>query len=97
MKRKLSTYSILMLASLNAFAAGAPSFTSALSNFLNTTVKPAFPFIVGIVFVITCVYNLGDLQGDNKNWKHFFSMMLIFVGGVLAVGVLFNFLLLQNL
>jgi formate hydrogenlyase subunit 3/multisubunit Na+/H+ antiporter MnhD subunit len=62
-----------------------PNLGTWAQNFYRDTVAPLFPWVLVTVFVVTALYNIGDLQGDQKNYKGFFTKIGLFIGGTAAV------------
>lgn len=95
--KSLSAFLIAALMFNTVFAAGAgptaPDLASWASSFWTVTIAPLFPWIVAGTFVITMVFNLGELSGDNKNYKAFFTKCFLFAGGVAAVMIMVNWYL----
>lgn len=88
MKRRiLTTAALVYLVAQNASAA--PSFSAIGTEWLDE-LKKLFPIIVGISFIAMVLFNLGDLSGDNKNYKSFFFKVAIFCGGVAFVVVAYS-------
>lgn len=91
---------ILLIASTMYFiaynAAAQPSLSSGANGFLNNTVKPLFPIVLGIVFIVTALFNIGEVTGDQKNYKAFFSKIGLFVGSVIVIRLVLQWLLTQS-
>ncbi|WP_020531892.1 hypothetical protein [Flexithrix dorotheae] len=64
-----------------------------ITKFFEGTVKPLFPIIVGLVFLVSALMNIGDVWGEHKNWKKYLSSIGIYVGICVVIGVVLNFLL----
>lgn len=98
MKNKKLLFALLLLfISINAFPQTAPNLSTWASGFYNTTVKPLFPYIIGTVFIVTALFNIGELTGDNKNYKSFFTKIGLFVGGTATVMLIANWLSAQSI
>lgn len=84
MKRIILSLSGIML----TIAANAQ--VSKLAEFENTYLKPLFPVVVGIAFLIGALTNIGKLWGENRDIKGFFINIFIYIGAVLLVAGLYT-------
>lgn len=69
-----------------------PNIASELQTLYNTTIKPLFPIVIGLVFVVSVMMNINDIWGEHKNWKGFLSKVGLYVGICLLVVVVTNYL-----
>lgn len=95
MKKKM----FLIACSLYALAynaAAQPNLGTAGSTFLNNTIKPMFPYVVGGVFLVSVMMNIGEVTGDNKNYKAFFSKIGVYMLAVIIVRLVLQWLLTQT-
>lgn len=91
-KRLLSLF-ILWACSLTIlYAQSAPNLAGKTQSFYNTTIKPLFPWVILIVFVVTALFNIGDLMGEQRDYKRFFTRIGLFVGGTMLVIAVVNYL-----
>lgn len=58
---------------------------TALQNFENTYLKPMFPVVVGIVFIVGALVNLPNFFGENRDIKKGVINVLIYPGAVLLI------------
>jgi len=97
MKKKiLLIASTMYFIALNAAAQTGPNLSGGANGFLNGTVKPLFPIVLGIVFIVTALFNIGEVTGDQKNYKSFFSKIGIFVGSVIIIRLVLQWILSQS-
>ncbi|MEM8896921.1 MAG: hypothetical protein AAGC85_02405 [Bacteroidota bacterium] len=74
------------------YAQNGPNLAVKTKGFYTTTIKPMFPWVILIVFVITALYNISDLMGENRDYKRFFTRIGLFLGGTLMVIAIVNYL-----
>lgn len=91
--KRLIFSAIFSLITYSSFAGGAPNLTGAAMEFFNQTVRPLFIPIVCVIFIISAMFNIGDITGENRNYKAFFYKIAIYVGAVVVVGLVLNFFL----
>lgn len=77
-----------------AKAQGSPNLAPEASGVWNTTVKPLFPYVIAISFVIGALFNLGKIQSkEDRDVKGFVVGILWFIGGALGIMALVTWLL----
>lgn len=59
---------------------------------IETEVKVIYPSIVGLVFLVSFLFNLDKFFGDKKDVKGGFTNMIIYVGGVTVGGAIYLYL-----
>lgn len=95
MKRKPTLiYSFIFMACLLfifVVDANAQDLRGTLSKFRDQTVRPLYPIIVGVVFLIGAMMNIGEVWGEHKNWKAFLSKIGIYIGICLIIIVVYEF------
>lgn len=64
---------------------------------IKTEVESYFPIIVGIVFIVSALFNLGKFFGEDRDIKKGVTNIVIFVGGTLLVMGAYKFLSGQSL
>lgn len=55
-------------------------------------VKEAAPYIIGLVFLVAAVFNIGKITGGDRDYKGFFVGIGLWILGVVMLGAIFNFL-----
>lgn len=55
-------------------------------------IEDLWPLIVGVVFVVCCLFNLGNFFGENRDAKKGLANILIYVGAVIAIGYVYKYL-----
>jgi hypothetical protein len=93
--KKVYSVLIALLISVSAFAAGPnsnPNLAGWAQKFWLETVAPLWPWIIAIVFLVTSLYNISDVTGDQKNYKGFFSKLGLFVGSAAAIMIVVTWL-----
>jgi hypothetical protein len=95
MKRKPTLiYSFIFMACLLFLLvvdANAQDLRGTLSKFRDQTVRPLYPIIVGVVFLIGAMMNIGEVWGEHKNWKAFLSKIGIYIGICLIIIAVYEF------
>lgn len=89
MKKNL-TLIIVFLFFSGAYAQ--PNLAGELQTLYNSTIKPLFPIVIGLVFIVSVMMNINDIWGEHKNWKGFLSKVGLYVGICLLVVVVTNYL-----
>jgi hypothetical protein len=72
--------------------ANAKDLRGTLSKFRDQTVRPLYPIIVGVVFLIGAMMNIGEVWGEHKNWKAFLSKIGIYIGICLIIIAVYEFI-----
>ena len=72
---------------------GQEGMVGVIESYLNDVIRPLYAPIVALVFLVSALMNIGDIWGDHKNWKGFLSKTGIYVGIVVGIVVVFEFLL----
>lgn len=93
MKKARLTLLLFALVISNALIAQDLDLSTAAESFYEQTIKPLFPIVLGIVFIVTSFMNIGlVLDENNRNWKLFLTRVLMFVGAALLLMLVANFL-----
>jgi len=89
--KKVFTALVLFLVSLRAFA----QFDEIedIANDFSDTVKRVFPIILGIIFLISFLFNAGYFFGENTDIKKGITRVLVFVVIAGAVAGLFTYII----
>jgi len=74
-------------------ALSAQDFSSELQSILDDTVRPLYPIVIAMVFLVSALMSIGEIWGDHKNWKNFLSKVGLYVGICVGIVVVFEFLL----
>jgi FtsH-binding integral membrane protein len=74
-----------------------PNFGQWAQQFWQQSIAPLWPWIIAIVFLVTAFFNIGDINGPEKNYKKFFSAIGLYVGGVAAVMIVITWLTSQTI
>lgn len=82
--KKLKLLCVSLLLSIPTFAQ-----FNGLQNFENTWIKPLFPIVAGIVFIVGALMNLGNFFGENRDMKKGIVNMLIYAAVVFSIGGLY--------
>lgn len=86
MKKKILVLTAGILTSLTTMAQGSLNLSGPVSSFLNQTVKPLFPLILGIVFILSALFNIGMVWDEqNRNWKAYLTRIGMFIGATLIL------------
>lgn len=81
-KKTIIAASLLFFVAVStANAAGVPDLGSTAQDILNSVKKLWIPIIL-IVFIVTALFNIGDVMGEHKNYQAFFKKLGLFVGAV---------------
>lgn len=84
MKKKLSAFiGIAMLSASKLFAQN--EFIRSLEDIRDEWIRPAYPIVAGIVFIVGALINMGHFFGENRDIKKGISNILVYLGVVLAV------------
>jgi hypothetical protein len=62
-----------------------------LVRFRDQTIRPLYPIIIGVVFLIGAMMNIGEVWGEHKNWKAFLSKVGIYIGICLIIIAVYEF------
>ena len=74
------------------FAQSGPDLASPARNFVSDTLRPLYPIIVSAVGLVGAMMNIGDIWGENKNWKGFLTKLAIYLGSVLVLVAAIEFI-----
>mgnify|MGYP006921591540 CR=1 FL=1 len=83
MKKKLLLLTTSVLIAAKTFGQSL-NLSGPVSSFLNQTVKPLFPFILGIVFIVSALINIGMVWND-RDWKAYLTRIGLFMGITLVI------------
>ncbi len=53
----------------------------------------AAPVILGLIFLVAALFNIGKITGGDRDYKGFFISIGLWILGVVMVGAIFNFLI----
>ena len=53
----------------------------------------AAPIILGLIFLVAALFNIGKITGGDRDYKGFFISIGLWILGVVMVGAIFNFLI----
>lgn len=84
MKKKISVFLMLMIVSVNSIFAQ-NEFIRSLEDIRDDWIRPAYPIVAGIVFIVGALINMGHFFGENRDIKKGISNILVYLGIVLAV------------
>lgn len=90
MKKKLILAASFCALSVNRLFA--QDMFGSFAKDMKAEVEDYFPTIVGIVFVVSALFNLGKFFGEHRDIKQGISNILIFVGGVCLVMGVYHYL-----
>jgi len=98
MKRKTCFAAIAAwFVSVKTFAQSSSNmFGDSVQNFQNE-IEGYFPLIVGIVFIISALFNMGKFFGEDRDIKKGVTNILIYVGATLIVMGAYKFLAGQSI
>ena len=86
MKKNLKKISLLGTFVLFALASHAQNaFVDSMTTLRDEWIRPAYPIVAGIVFLVGIFMNLGKLFGENRDIKQAVVNILIYLGVVLTV------------
>lgn len=60
-------------------------FIRSLEDIRDDWIRPAYPIVAGIVFIVGALINMGHFFGENRDIKKGISNILVYLGIVLAV------------
>lgn len=80
MKMKMLLVAIMLLVAKVTYAG---TIFGTAGEELAQEIKDNFPLIVGIVFLVTALFNLGHFMGETRDYKKGIGNILIYVFGVL--------------
>ena len=83
MKRKILMAGFLMTSII------ANAQIAKISDFETQYIKPMFPIVAGIVFIIGVLVNLPKLKGEDRDIKKFFVSVLIYPAALMLVSGLY--------
>ncbi len=81
-RKKLILFAVLIIAS---YSASANAFVEAMTDLRDEWIRPAYPIVAGIVFLVGIFMNLGRLFGENRDIKQAVTNILIYLGVTLTV------------
>jgi multidrug transporter EmrE-like cation transporter len=84
MKKKILAFLTLMALSANSIFAQ-NEFIRSLEDIRDDWIRPAYPIVAGIVFIVGALINMGHFFGENRDIKKGISNILVYLGIVLAV------------
>ncbi|AWX44784.1 hypothetical protein HME9304_01789 [Flagellimonas maritima] len=84
-----------LLASTPIFAMVDLGIKEAAQNLLDE-VKDSAPVIIGLIFLVAALFNIGKITGGDRDYKGFFISIGLWILGVVMVGAIFNFLVGYN-
>ena len=73
-----------MIVSVNSIFAQ-NEFIRSLEDIRDDWIRPAYPIVAGIVFIVGALINMGHFFGENRDIKKGISNILVYLGIVLAV------------
>lgn len=85
--KKLSFIAFILLVIANNVSAQSQVINK-FSSFRDQWMRPLYPIILGIVFLGGCLFNIGLVWGDDREWKKFFTKVGIFLlAATVIIGV----------
>jgi len=84
MKKKILAFFTLMALSVSKIFAQ-NEFIRSLEDIRDDWIRPAYPIVAGIVFIVGALINMGHFFGENRDIKKGISNILVYLGIVLAV------------
>ncbi len=72
-------------------AQAGPDLASPARNFVSDTLRPLYPIILGAVLLVGTLMNVGEIMGENKNWKGFLTRVGIYLGSAMALVIAIEF------
>jgi len=84
MKKKVLAFFTLMALSVSSIFAQ-NEFIRSLEDIRDDWIRPAYPIVAGIVFIVGALINMGHFFGENRDIKKGISNILVYLGIVLAV------------
>lgn len=86
--KKVSLFAVVMLMQVKYTFASNGIFGDGVNTLLSE-VEAVFPYLAGLGFLVTTAMNLGNLQGENRDMKKFFTNLGIYVLGLLIVSAIY--------
>jgi len=84
--KKLLTLTLVTMLPICTFA----QITQKLSEFETTWLKPAFPIIAGIVFIIGALTNIGKFFGENRDVKQGVINIVMYLAVVFVIAGIYT-------
>ncbi len=84
MKKKIFTFFAFLAFSVQSIFAQ-NEFIRSLEDIRDDWIRPAYPIVAGIVFIVGALINMGHFFGENRDIKKGISNILVYLGIVLAV------------
>lgn len=85
MKNQILKSALFVAFLFMAVASQANPFVDSLNQIRDEWIRPAYPIIIGIVFLVGILSNLGSLFGENRDIKKVVVSILIYLGICLTV------------
>lgn len=88
MKKISLIFTCLFLFSVSIFAQN--QFISSLNDLMNNWIRPAYPILAGIVFIVGALMNFGHFFGETRDVKKGVSNILLYLGVAVVIGGIFE-------
>ncbi|WP_421805764.1 hypothetical protein [Flagellimonas sp.] len=90
-KTRRITLAAFLLATTPIFAMVDLGIKQAAEDLLDE-IKASAPVVLGIIFLVAALFNIGKITGADRDYKGFFISIGLWILGVVMVGAIFNFL-----
>jgi len=80
-----------LLASTPIFAMVDLGIKEAAQDLLDE-IKDSAPIVIGLIFLVSALFNIGKITGGDRDYKGFFISIGLWILGVIMVGAIFTFL-----
>lgn len=84
MKKKIIAFTGLLITTFSSIFAQ-NEFIRSLEDIRDEWIRPAYPIVAGIVFIIGGLINMGHFFGENRDIKKGISNIFVYLGVVLAL------------
>lgn len=76
---------MLAVMSLMVTAAHANAFVDVVTEIRDEWIRPAYPVVAGVVFLVGVFMNLGKFFGENRDIKQGAVNIIVYMGAVLVI------------
>lgn len=82
---------LVVLLCIEPAIAQTPDIASPVREFISNTLRPLYAPVLVIVALVGSLFGIGDVWGDNRDWKKFFTKLGMFVGAAIVAVVVIEF------
>lgn len=85
MKKMMKKLGMLVAFTLCVLAVHANPFVDTVTTIRDEWIRPAYPVVAGVVFLVGVFMNLGKFFGENRDIKQGAVNIIVFMGAVLVI------------